>query len=151
MVFIPKSILIALKPHDEIAAKMTGRFTSTSTWCLCSISWATNSLSSAWKSIRLFLASDETNRLAVKFYSSEYFQVQVCWCGGDRRELPETTKSAAFQNSLFLQHPLTEVVTKIHQHSWGSDRPLPGFIKCHKRNVWHISQKYFNNFLGFHC
>ena len=112
MVIIPKSITIALKPLDKIADKVTGRFTSTSTWCLCSISWATNSLSSAWKSILLVLACDKTNVPADWFYSSEYFQVQVRWCGGNRRELPETTKSAAFQNPLLLQHPLTEVIKK---------------------------------------
>ena len=102
-------------PSNLIVDKVTGRFTSTSTWCLCSTSWATNSLSSAWKSIFLFfLACDKTNRPADWFYSTEYFQVQVCRCGGDRRELPETTKSAPLQNPLLLQHPLTKVVTKIH-------------------------------------
>ena len=30
------------------------------------------------KVLYFFLASDETNRPADKFYSSEYFQVQVC-------------------------------------------------------------------------
>jgi len=85
------------------------------------------------KVLYFFLASDKTNRPADKFYSSDYFQVQVCWCGGDRRELSETSKSAALQNSLFLQHPLTKVVTKIHQHSWNYDRPLPGLIKFSKK------------------
>ena len=64
-----------------------------------------------------FLACVKTNLPADQFYSTKCFQVQVCRCGGDRRELPETTKSAPLQNPLLLQHPLTEVVTKIHQHS----------------------------------
>ena len=79
MVFIPKSILIALKSHDEIAAKMTGRFTSTSTWCLCSISWATNSHSSAWKSILLVMRpiDQQINFIALNIFRFKFVDVEA--------------------------------------------------------------------------
>ena len=79
MIIIPKSITIALKPHEEIADKVTGRFTSTSTWCLCSISWATNSLSSAWKSILLVMRpiDQQINFIALNIFRFKFVDVEA--------------------------------------------------------------------------
>ena len=37
-------------------------------------------------------------------------QVQVCWCGGDRRELSKASKASTFKNPFLLQHPFTKVI-----------------------------------------
>jgi len=41
--------------QSDLTRSCLDRFTSTSTWCLCSTSWATNSHSSAWKSSSLLM------------------------------------------------------------------------------------------------